>query len=142
MNRRQFAYVSGLTGAFAAAGAGAPVHTRPGRIPEAAGLITEMVFFDDCVRLAMFDSAIHGEVKKALTAHPDFVHNGVLWPGTTPKTAEEIALSAGHSCAAVLNRHRSAHSAEARLYQDVAIMRDISGNPAATPIKLRLWAIC
>jgi hypothetical protein len=135
MNRRQFAYVTGLTGAFAASGAGAPAHTPPARVPEAAGLLSEMVFLDDCVRLAMYDNAIDGEVKKALTAHPDFVRNGALWPGKAPKTGEETALAAGHSCSAALDRHRHPNSAEARLYQDVAVMRDMSAKAGCEPDK-------
>jgi len=135
MNRREFAYATGLTGAFAAAGSGATVHSRPGRIPEAAGLLSEIIFLDDCVRLAMYDPGVGAGVKKALTSHPDFVHNGVLWPGGAAKSSEEVALAAGHACAEALRRHRHPDSAEARLYQDVAIMRDISEKAGCDPDK-------
>jgi hypothetical protein len=135
MNRRQFAKVTGLTGAFAATGSGATVHSRPGRIPEAAGLMSEIVFLDDCVRLAMYDPGLGGELKKALTAHPDFVRNGALWPGAAAKSSEEAALAAGHVCAQALRRHRRPDSAEARLYQDVAVIRDISAKAGCEPDK-------
>jgi hypothetical protein len=136
MNRREFAYVTGFSSALAAAGTGgATVHPRPGRIPEAAGLVSEMVFLDDCVRLSMYDPAAKPEVKKALTAHPDFVRNGALWPGAPAGSSEEIALAAGHGFFQALRRHRKPDSVEARLYQDVAVMRDISSRAGCEPDK-------
>jgi hypothetical protein len=126
MNRREFAYVSALAGALSNAAGAKGATTQPARIPEAAGLITEMVFLDDCVRLAMYDPALSAASKSALAEHSDFVRNGALSPSNAAaKSALEYALAAGRVFSAALQRHRNPNSAEARVYQDVAVLRDL-----------------
>jgi hypothetical protein len=134
MNRRQFAYVTALSGAVAgtrAEGAAA----QPGRIPEAAGLITEMVFLDDCIRVAMYQPALSEAAKNALAEYSDFVRNGALAPAGSARTAQQFALTAGRLCSEALNRRRRPNSAEARLYQDIAVMRDLAAAAGCDPDK-------
>ena len=132
MNRREFSLVTAMAGALAKPGRSEPA----ARIPEAAGLITESVFLDDCVRIAMYDPGVSPAAKKALTSQGDFVRNGALFPGSSPpKTEEEFALHAGKICSASLMRHRKPNTPEARLYQDVAVMRDMSLKDGCDPSK-------
>jgi hypothetical protein len=133
MNRRQFTYVTTL-GAAATGARGQRTTTPIAHIPEAAGLITEMVFLDDCVRLAMYDASLAAPFKTCLTSRADFVRNGALWrgSGTTP---EATALSAGRAASESLYRHRLPDSTEARLYQDVALLRDIAEKAGCDPGK-------
>jgi hypothetical protein len=135
MNRRQFAYVSALAGVVAGTrGQGAAAQT--GRIPEAAGLITEMVFLDDCIRIAMYDSTLSAAAKTALTEQADFVRDGALSPaGSGAKSSARFALSAGRLWSEVLNQHRQPNSAEARLFQDIAVMRDLAVGSGCDPSK-------
>src|SRR5262249_15832206 len=102
---REFAYVTAFAGWFAASA------KSSANMPEGAGLITEMVFLDDCVRLAMYDPEIPKNAKSALTAFPDYVRNGTLAPSSpqvslAAKSPERYALHAGHRCSESLNRHR------------------------------------
>jgi hypothetical protein len=135
MNRREFAYLSALSGALStparAGRAGAPE-----RIPEAAGLITELVFIDDCVRVSMYDPTLSSAAKSALTSHGDFARNGLLFPGgSDAKTPEVYALEAGKIFSTALARRRSPNTAEARLYQDIAVMRDLAVKDGCDPSK-------
>jgi hypothetical protein len=135
MNRREFAYVSAFAGALATPALGGRAG-QPERIPEGAGLITELVFIDDCVRVAMYDPALSGAAKTALTSHGDFVRNGVFFPGgSDAKTAEVYALAAGKVFSAALARRRNPSTAEARLYQDIAVMRDLAVKDGCDPSK-------
>jgi len=135
MNRRQFAYVSAFAGAVAA-GKHGEAAVQPGRIPEAAGLITEMVFLDDCVRIAMYDPALSAAAKTALTDNGDFVRNGALSPASSAsKTPAQFALAAGRLSSEALNRQRRPNSPEARLYQDIAVMRDLTAAAGCDPSK-------
>jgi hypothetical protein len=131
MNRREFGRLTTVASAMAQqilADRGTDrAAAAAGRIPEAAGLITEMVFLDDCVRIGMYDRALPAAAKVALTAHPDFVRNGALWPsGGDSSTSEKFALAAGRACSRALERERQPNSAEARLYQDIAVLRDLA----------------
>jgi len=136
MNRRKFAYLSALASAATATVRGEKTAAPAARIPEAAGLIAEMIFLDDCVRLAMYDTELSNTEKTALTAHPDFVRNGALSPPASgEKTGEKFALAAGRICSEMLNRHRQPNSPEARLYQDIALMRDVSAKAGCDPAK-------
>lgn len=138
MNRRQFACLTTIAGAVAP-GALAErgtdrAATAAGHVPEAAGLITEMVFLDDCVRIGMYDRGLPAAAKRALTAHPDFVRNGAVWPtGADTATAEKFALAAGRACSRALERQRQKNSAEARLYQDIAVLRDLAAKGGRNP---------
>ena len=135
MNRREFAYLSALAGALSTP-ARAGRAGQPEKIPEAAGLITELVFIDDCIRLAMYDPALSGAAKTALTSHGDFVRNGVLFPGgSEAKTGEVYALEAGKVFSAALTRRRRPGTPEARLYQDIAVMRDLAVQDGCDPSK-------
>lgn len=135
MNRRQFAYVSALAGAVAGTRSqGAPAQT--GKIPEAAGLITEMVFLDDCIRVAMYDPMLSAAAKTALAEQADFVRDAALSPaGSGAKTAGQFALAVGRLWSEALNRHRRPNSPEARLYQDIAVMRDLATAAGCEPSK-------
>jgi hypothetical protein len=135
MNRREFAYLSAFAGALST-----PAHAgragQPERIPEAAGLIAEMVFIDDCVRVAMYDPALPAAAKTALTSHGDFVRNGVFFPdGSVAVTSEIYALEAGKLFSAALARRRGPSTPEARLYQDIAVMRDLAVKDGCDPSK-------
>lgn len=135
MNRRQFAYVTTLAGAMRSPVQSASAAT-PRNIPEAAGLITEMVFLDDCVRVAMYDPALSNAAKTALAENGDLIRNGALSPAVSgAKTAAEFALAAGRESSEILHRYRRPYSAEARLYQDAAILRDISAAAGCNPDK-------
>ena len=90
---------------------------------------------DDCVRLAMYDAALSPAAKTALTAHPDFVRNGALWPASETRSGETFALSAGRLASESLRRHRQPDSPEARLYQDVAVLRDLAAKAGCDPDK-------
>ena len=136
MNRRQFAYVSAFAGAVAAGARSDAAPAHSGKVPEAAGLITEMVFLDDCVRVAMYDPALSAAAKTALAEYGDFVRDGALSPaGSGAQTAAQYALSAGRLSSEALNRHRRPNSAEARLYQDIAVMRDLAAAAGCDPSK-------
>lgn len=136
MNRREFAYLSGFAGLAAVHGRAERTSGSAVKVPDAAGLITEMVFLDDCVRLAMYDPGISKPAKTILTGLGDYVRNGVLSPaGTDATSAEGYALAAGRQCSAALTRHRQPDSAEARLYQDIELMRDLAENAARNPGK-------
>jgi hypothetical protein len=135
MNRREFAYLSAFAGALSTP-AKAGHAGLPEKIPEAAGLITELVFIDDCVRVAMYDPALAGASKTALTSHGDHVRNGVLFPGGShAMTGEVYALEAGKIFSKALERQRHPSSAEARLYQDIAVMRDLAVKDGCDPSK-------
>jgi hypothetical protein len=55
------------------------------------------------------------------------IRDGALSPaGSGANTAPQFALTAGRLASETLNRHRRPNSAEARLYQDVAVMRDLA----------------
>jgi hypothetical protein len=133
MNRRQFAYVAALGSAVSAGTRAAG--TQTGRIPEVAGLIAETVFLDDCVRVAMYDSNLSIAAKTALAAHGDHVRNGALSPARSgdANTGPQFALTTGRLASETLNRHRRPNSAEARLYQDIAVMRDLAAGAGCDP---------
>jgi hypothetical protein len=128
MNRRQFAYITAFAGAASAAPL-PPKTARPAaaRTPESAGLLTEMVFLEDCVRLAMYDPALPAASKTALAENTDWVRSGALSPAATEaRTPVLFALLAGRLFSETLKEQRGADSAEARLYQDVVVMRDLA----------------
>lgn len=137
MNRREFAYVTAIAGLVSGARRAESATGQAVKAPEVAGLITEMVFIDDCVRVAIYDRGVSVPAKTALTSHGDFVRNGVLAPaGSEARTAETFALAAGRSFSETLHRYRQPDSPEARLYQDIAVMRDLAagaGCDAAKP---------
>jgi hypothetical protein len=136
MNRREFAYVSALAGIVLEQAPASPSKGNSGKPSEAAGLLTEMIFVDDCVRLAMYDDALSKNAKKALTDFPDFVRNGLLSPpDLKSESAEKHALVAGRHLSAALREHRSATSPNALLYQDVVIMRDLANAAGRDPAK-------
>jgi len=136
MNRRAFGYVTAFAGALSNAAWARREPDQSGRVPDAAGLITEIVFLDDCTRVAMYDPALSGAAKTALTAHPDFVRNGALSPaGLDIQNGEKYALGAGRLWSETLNRHRQPNTAEARLYQDIAILRDMAVKTGCDPAK-------
>jgi hypothetical protein len=135
MNRRQFAYVTAL-GSAVSAGTRTAAGTQAGRIPEVAGLFSEMVFLDDSVRVAMYDPKLSVAAKTALAEHGDHVRDGALSPaGSGANTAPQYALTAGRLASETLNRQRRPNSAEARLYQDVAVMRDLAAGAGADASK-------
>lgn len=135
MNRRQFAYITAFAGAATGTRAEAAA-TQPGRIPEAAGLITEMVFLDDCIRVAMYDPALSAAAKTALVENAEIFRNAALGPTVSgAKTAAQFALAAGKLCSQALSRQRRPNSAEARLYQDVAVARDLAAGAGCDPAK-------
>jgi len=135
MNRRQFAYVTAL-GSAVSAGTRAVAGTQTGSIPEVAGLLSEMVFLDDCVRVAMYDPKLSVAAKTALAEHGDHVRDGALSPaGSSANTAPHFALTAGRLASEAFKRHRQPNSAEARLYQDVAVMRDLAAGAGCDPSK-------
>src|SRR5215831_21192814 len=114
MNRRDFAYLTAFAGLVSANARAERPPEHSGKIPAAAGLITEMTFLDDCVRLAMYDPEISKAAKTALTSFPDFVHNGTLSPPAVgTKSQEAFALTAGRHCSAAFRQHRKPDSAEA-----------------------------
>jgi hypothetical protein len=137
MNRRQFAYVT----AFGSAASSAPLSrnaARPqaARTPESAGLITEMVFLDDCVRLAMYDPALPAASKNALAGNADWVRSGALSPAAAEAPTPVLyALLAGRLFSEALMEQRKSDSAEARLYQDVAVLRDLARTAGCDPSK-------
>lgn len=136
MNRREFAYLSALAGAILDRAHASPLEGHAGKTAEAAGLITEMVFLDDCVRLAMYDDAFSKKAKKALTDFPDFVRNGGLSPVDLKSgSAETFALVAGRHFSTALQKHRGTVAPDALLYQDVAIMRDLALSAGRDPGK-------
>jgi hypothetical protein len=136
MNRREFAYVTAFAGLAASQARAERTSGTAAKIPEAAGLITEMVFLDDCVRLAMYDPEISKPAKTALTTLPDFVHQGILSPHSIDaKSAEGYALLAGHRFSEALKRQRQPNSPEARLYQDVGVMHDLASTAGRNPAK-------
>ena len=136
MNRREFSYVAALSGALLPQGRAERARSSPSNLPNAAGLISEMVFLDDCVSIAMYDADLSPASKTALTAYPDFVRNGALWPASpNAKNAEQFALSAGHVCSEALAKHRRPDSPEARLYHDIAVMRDMARKAYCDPSK-------
>ena len=136
MNRREFAYLTAFAGLLSDKAEAARNRAEISRIPSAAGLITEMIFVDDCVRLAMYDPGISKAAKTALTSFPDYVRNGSLCPESlAPHSAETYALAAGRKCSEALNRYRQPNSPEARLYQDIGIMRDVSATGGCNPGK-------
>jgi len=127
VNRRQFAYVTALLGAAGSRTRRADAAHSPAAVPEAAGLIIEMVFLDDCVRVAMYDPALPEPAKTALAENGDFFRNGALSPaGSGGKDAAAFALAAGRVSSEILRRHRRPRSLEARLYQDMAVLRDLA----------------
>ena len=136
MNRREFAYVTAFAGLVTAHARGERTAGSAPKIPNAAGLITEMVFLDDCVRLAMYDPEISKPAKTALTAFPDYVRNGTLSPGHMDgQSAECYALVAGRRFSEALGRHRQPNSVEARLYQDIGVMHDLASTAGRNPAK-------
>jgi hypothetical protein len=136
MNRREFAYVSAFAGLVTAHARAERTSGSGAKIPSAAGLITEMVFLDDCVRLAMYDPAISKPAKTALTSFPDYVRNGILSPALSDAhSAEGYALAAGRRCSEALNHYRQPNSPEARLYQDIGVMHDLATTAGRNPAK-------
>jgi hypothetical protein len=134
MNRRQFAYVTALGSAVTAGTRAGAAVTQPGRIPEAAGLITEMVFLDDSIRVAMYDPQLSASAKSALAEYADGFRDGALAPaGPGAKTPAQAALAAGRLASEALKQHRRPNSAEARLYQDIAVMRDLAAAAGLDP---------
>jgi hypothetical protein len=136
MNRRDFAYVSAFAGLVAAQARGERTSGSTGKTPNAAGLITEMVFLDDSVRLAMYDAEISKPAKAALTTFPDFVRNGALSPAQIDTASGEgYALAAGHRISGALTQHRQPDSPDARLYQDIGVMHDLATTAGRNPAK-------
>jgi hypothetical protein len=134
MNRRQFAYLTAMASAVAGEMRAQGNSAKSVDAPDAAGLITEMVFLDDCARLAAYDPALSTASKHALATYTDHLHDGALSPESgTPKKPTQYALVAGRLCAQALSRNRKPDSAEARLYQDAAILRDLSAAVGCEP---------
>src|ERR1700744_6525051 len=114
MNRRQFAYVSALAGMVLEQAQGKSKEIAAENIPDAAGMITEMVFLDDCVRIAMYDPTLSKTAQKALTAFPGFVRNGALSPLLDASSPERYALAAGRVYSEAFHSHRKSVSPESR----------------------------
>jgi hypothetical protein len=136
MNRRQFACVTALAGAAPAGALAQRGAVQPGRIPDSAGLISEMVFLDDCVRVAMYDPSLPAAAKTALTGHPEGIHNGAQSPaGIASQTAPQFALASGRLLSAAFHSRRGNSSADARLYHDIAVMRDMAAKAGCDPAR-------
>ena len=114
----EIAYVTAFAGLVAAKAQGERTAGSAVKIPGAAGLITEMVFLDDCVRLAMYDPEISKDRQdRAHYTLPDYVGTGrFLRPVRILSPRKDTHSAVGRCCSEALHLHRQPNSAEARLY--------------------------